>query len=183
MPLMWPTAWPSAGAITNAMSTGVARGRRMARGLRRLSASRRPVSVPRARSCVPVVGSGFRSHRPAGTSVVIAVICNSLLLRAHALAGEAQVDVVEVGRPRVDLDCRDTEAVEGADNVAHLPVVERHGERLAHDKRVVAGQRSGSKSTQRYGGVGRHPQLDDPFAELRKQLPWRCKVGDVSPVH
>jgi hypothetical protein len=37
----------SAGAITTAISTGVASGSNMARGLRRVSAGRRPVSVAR----------------------------------------------------------------------------------------------------------------------------------------
>src|SRR5690242_20003281 len=88
----------SAGAITRAKSTGVSNGVTSSRGVRTLRAKRRRVS---ATSAVPFgvsnVGAVVGRHRARGVEVmvVVMVLGGSLGSGGEAVAGEAQVHVVE----------------------------------------------------------------------------------------
>src|SRR5271165_3571153 len=103
MPATEPVVLARAGAITTAMSTGVAKGRRMARGLLRLSLSRRPMSVANA-----------PNHQRLRELLLVRSSCGWLtivdIVRSpfcevsgrETVASELEEDVIEGGCPGTD---------------------------------------------------------------------------------
>src|SRR5205823_1174117 len=130
----------NAGAITSANSTGVSSGTTSSRGVRAVSAKRRPASVRSA--CVPV----GRATRGAARAVLWAMLVMSSTPfelnsggLGEAAAREAQVDVVEARAARRDRGHRELEHLELGDRRGRATAGERHRERRADRERVRAG--------------------------------------------
>src|SRR5919204_3167416 len=132
---MWvlspPSASLSAGAITRANRSGVSGGTRIWRGVRAVSAARRPDRVP------------------------IAAIADMMRLLsgclAEAVPGEVQVDVVEGGFAGADPRRGQAERVDRGDRLRGAAVAQRHGERRPHGKRLRAGDALGPQRGERGG--------------------------------
>src|SRR5437763_5669245 len=104
--------------MTSAKRIGVSSGTRIWRGVRAVSASRRPASVASPDiSRSPFGSGGFR----------------------QAIACQPQVDVVQGRRAGADRARTYAEVVEGGDNVARRAVVQRGRERGTARARIAPG--------------------------------------------
>src|SRR3954447_25491426 len=167
-----PSADFSAGAITSANRIGVSIGTAIWRGLWAVSAARRDASVRSARLRRVRGGAGMRALSGAGGATVVAMVVSFRGRDSggdEAVAGQAQVDVVE-GRPAAGDRARgDPGPVERADRLAGAQLVQRDGEGLADD--VAAGGRDavGAEHGERGLRVAVDAQLEQLAAEAGEQ--------------
>src|SRR6185437_3653175 len=132
------SAFRSAGAITSANSTGVKRGTMSSRGVRAVRVNRRRTSVASAWRLMKAGGL-----RATGTGEARVDMCVRSPSRSggrgDAVAGEAQVDVVEGGRAAADRGHGQPDAVDRGDRISGGAIAEGDGERRADHERAVVG--------------------------------------------
>src|SRR4051794_13127872 len=98
----------------------------------------------------------------------------------EAIAGQAQIDVVQGRRPRVDSGDRQSGGVHLSDGVAGAAVVYRHRERRADGEGVVLRDSAGLKQSQGVCPVTVDPKLDDLAPQLCQERPGAVESDDLA---
>src|SRR5436305_2903570 len=179
-----PVATFRAGATTSARIAGPRSGTRIWRGLLAVSAARRRASVSRA----PAGRARDGLRRLMGIASAMAdmsdsfgvVVCASG--RFAKRAGELQVDVVEVGRPRGDLERAEALGTDRCQNLGGRYLVQRHRHVGADGKRVLSGDPAAAQCRQGLLRIAGHAELENLAAQPFEQRLRRVQRYELAVV-